>query len=109
MSRSKVKQDTYDRTIKRRYNKAKARARRIKRAFTISFKDYAALILRDECSYCGSELEKTGSSLDRLNNARGYTKKNSVACCRKCNVMKSNLTLEDFFKHIKRILDYVKF
>ena len=108
MQSRKQKQDEYDRSIKRRYAKAKARARRINRVFTLTFTQYQALLAKDMCTYCEGELEKTGSSLDRIDSRYGYTKKNAVACCWMCNNMKSNLTMEQFLKHIERILKYVK-
>lgn len=108
MQSKKQKQDQYDRTLKRRYSKAKSRARKIKRAFSLTFTQYEALLIDDMCTYCGQELEKTGSSLDRIDSRYGYTKKNAVACCWKCNRMKGDLTMEEFFNQIQRIIKYVK-
>ncbi len=42
--------------------------------------------------------------LDRVDNEKGYTENNSVACCNICNKMKTILTIEEFFAHIARIL-----
>lgn len=98
----------YERTLKRRYARAKHRAKKAKRAFTLTFAQYESLLIDDMCTYCGGRLDKTGSSLDRINSRYGYTKKNSVACCGVCNMMKSNLTMEQFFKQVQRIIKYVK-
>lgn len=108
MKSRKEKQYERDRGLKRRYLKAKSRARKIKRAFSLTFAQYEALLIDDMCTYCGGELEKTGSSLDRIDSRYGYTKKNAVACCWKCNRMKSALTMEEFFNQIQRIIKYVK-
>ncbi len=98
----------YERTLKRRYARAKHRAKSCKRAFTLTFSQFKALLADDMCTYCGGSLDKTGSSLDRINSRYGYTKKNTVACCGVCNMMKSNLTMEQFFNQIQRIIKYVK-
>ena len=98
----------YERTLKRRYARSKSRARKSGKAFSLTFKQFESLLAPDECAYCGGELEKSGISLDRINSHYGYTKKNVVACCAKCNKMKSDLTMEQFFKHIERIIKRVK-
>lgn len=40
------------------------------------------------------------NGLDRVDSTKGYTLDNVVPCCKRCNVMKNNMKLEDFKKHI---------
>lgn len=55
------------------------------------------------CEYCGTK-EKLG--VDRIDNTKGYIKGNCVTCCKWCNMMKKNLSVEDFIKHITKIYDW---
>jgi hypothetical protein len=41
------------------------------------------------------------NGIDRLDNNKGYTVNNCVACCRICNTMKMELSVEEFKNHIK--------
>lgn len=62
------------------------------------------------CYYCGRlgtngrthmRLGKTYSGyngIDRRNNSKGYTKENSVPCCKQCNIAKGTLTLDEFIE-----------
>lgn len=56
------------------------------------------------CEYC-NEKPKKFNGLDRVDSNVGYTFLNVVPCCYDCNVMKSDLTLEKFKLHIKKIHD----
>lgn len=46
------------------------------------------------------------NGLDRLDNSKGYDLDNVVPCCGRCNFMRLNLTLDEFYKHVKKILSY---
>lgn len=56
------------------------------------------------------------SGLDRVDNDKGYTVENSVACCTRCNTMKSTYCLEEFYRrmeekydtneHARKIIDF---
>ncbi len=61
---------------------------------TLKKEDYFALISDSICRYCDGELNKTGASLDRLNNKLGYSLKNVVPCCSNCNNLRGNLLTE---------------
>src|SRR2546423_1176357 len=76
--------------------KGKCRHRNIDLYLTLG--EYAALIEGKHCTYCGCPIGRTGSGLDRVNNSKGYTPENSVPCCYRCNVMKAELTLEQFYE-----------
>ena|ERR1700676_1814937 len=56
---------------------------------------------RDSVSFAGKHVLYNG--IDRVNPKLGYTKRNCVACCTICNMMKKAHTLEFFLAHIKRI------
>ena len=68
------------------------------------------------CHYCGSppslvsKIEDSIVSpylyngLDRVDNLLGYTRNNVVPCCKTCNGAKSDLTAEEFFGWIDRII-----
>jgi hypothetical protein len=79
---------------------AKARAAAAKRDFSLTYEQFLAFTKIKECHYCASELPwqpygKCGSSrtynLDRKDNAMGYVAENLVACCGRCNYIKSNV------------------
>lgn len=67
------------------------------------------------CFYCGihpyrKQISKAGeiflyNGIDRRNNAEGYTQKNSVPCCRPCNVGKNNGTEKDYIERCKRVAE----
>jgi hypothetical protein len=59
-------------------------------------------IVQRPCFYCGS-IDNPCNGIDRLNNSIGYEKDNIVPCCRKCNTMKMDLTIEEFKNHIEKI------
>ncbi len=79
----------------------------------ITASDFFTLITKN-CFYCGGlptnlsyKSKQHGSffynGLDRLDNNQGYTLKNTVPCCHRCNWMKRNLITTDFLNHIKKI------
>lgn len=63
-------------------------------------------LILSACHYCGcvgsmQTKSSTGdvlsrNGIDRLDNTRGYTRENSVACCKPCNQAKNDRTLEEF-------------
>ena len=46
------------------------------------------------------------NGLDRINSAKGHTLDNVVPCCTKCNYMKMDQTVEEFYAHCERILQH---
>lgn len=69
------------------------------------------------CFYCGTipnqiikgQGKTSGdfiyNGIDRLDPNLGYVTGNCVPCCWTCNNMKSNLSLNEFYEHIKKILN----
>lgn len=46
------------------------------------------------------------NGIDRVDNSLGYITSNCVPCCKKCNFMKHQLSVEDMLHHIKRVYLY---
>lgn len=79
--------------------------------YKLSDKD-VALITMDSCKYCYqideffeflSSRKKYKTGIDRFDNQKDYTFDNCVACCRYCNIIKSNKTYENFIINCKNI------
>ena len=84
--------------------KAKCKHRNIQMSLTLE--EYTQLTDAKPCHYCGCFSVSGGSGLDRVDNRYGYAVENCVACCYRCNVMKADLSLEEFYAQVERILDY---
>jgi hypothetical protein len=61
-------------------------------AWELTFEQWSWLVVgkTKRCVYCKGKLPQTGSSLDRMDSAKGYLPDNVVPCCKKCNEFKSN-------------------
>lgn len=55
------------------------------------------------CYYCGDKIETIG--IDRIDSNLGYIPDNIIPCCKICNQMKSNMSLNEFYDHIIKILE----
>ena len=100
-----------------------AKARYIKGAkernleFNLSDDEFDSLIFGN-CHYCNSlpeehdrntnhtEIPFLRNGIDRVDSSKGYTIDNCVTCCSTCNRMKSNMSCNDFIKHIQKIYNY---
>lgn len=64
-------------------------------------------LMRGLCYYCGYQpttpLQFNG--IDRFEESLGYTPQNAVPCCAECASIKTDLSVENLWQHIKRILD----
>lgn len=92
-------------TVARRYtahlHSAKARGL----VNELSRDDYDTLT-QQPCRYCGGFSEgRSHVGVDRIDNAIGYTKPNSIPCCERCNWMKCEMRLVDFLAHVRRIAE----
>ena len=94
-------------TTKVRFSNLKSRAKRKQITFTLTFEEYSQL-LSQPCFYCEGVLPIYGGGLDRYDNTKGYTNKNSVPCCRTCNVLKMDLSILEFFARIETIYKRLK-
>jgi len=75
------------------------------------------LLTKGRCYYCGVEPSQVYNiakhngafvynGVDRLDNKKGYTKKNCVSCCGVCNRAKDIRSEKDFLSWVKRIYDF---
>lgn len=74
-----------------------------------------AKMVKQECYYCGALPSRSiwmGSryatktlmnGIDRRNNAVGYSKKNVVTACRRCNIAKNKVSAEEFIEMARMI------
>jgi hypothetical protein len=75
-------------------------------------------LMQQDCYYCGRKPEtvarthnaNTGlfvyNGLDRRDNAVGYTKLNTVPCCKPCNFAKGRMTEEEFYDTTTRVYNH---
>ncbi len=116
------------------YNLYRSIARHKRHSFKIGREKFKSLIGKS-CHYCGVKpsnlinpyLRKDGSmksnshtitltrarisgrfvnGLDRKDNNKGYTSGNLVPCCLQCNGAKSDYSLKEFQKWIRRIIKF---
>lgn len=86
----------YQRTkqsLRTRFCQLKSSASRRNIVVGIDFEQYCALVITDECHYCGSVLPCAGSGIDRLDHTEGYILNNIVPCCWECNKRKGALEM----------------
>lgn len=104
--------------ISRVYRQYKKRGIESGKGFSLTREEFEFLIFSN-CAYCDSppsncwKVESEFSSvalfyngIDRVDNLIGYHKENCVACCIICNVAKSDMSLENFFKWVAAIFDF---
>ncbi len=96
------------------YYQYKRSAEKRKYEFALTSEEFDILIVGN-CRYCGDSLTATRkgqgktsgdfkyTGIDRIDNSVGYTIKNCVSCCWKCNNMKSSLPEEIFLSHITKV------
>lgn len=85
-----------------KYLKYKERILLKKKEFTISIIEYYNLLHNSICTYCGEH----STILDRIDSKIGYTLENCTPCCKFCNTMKWDLSIQDFYSHIDKIHNY---
>lgn len=78
------------------YSMYKNRAVKKGLSFEISKEDFG-LLCGGDCAYCGKASTATHrNGIDRVDNDQGYVAGNVRPCCRECNHMKRDLTVEQF-------------
>jgi hypothetical protein len=82
-----------------------------KRQFNLTKQEFYDLTQKN-CYYCNKKPEqKTRSKLktifyngiDRIDSNKGYFLENCVSCCKFCNIMKKNYSLDFFYNQIEKI------
>lgn len=100
-------------------NKRSATTGRKYKEWKLTLPQFSNLI-HQKCYYCGAEPEYKdyyttrsfpdqklfANGIDRIDSDLGYTVENCVPCCTICNHMKLDLTQEQFYSHINKILNY---
>lgn len=109
--------DQTDETLTRRLLKTYLyNAKRRGVNFALTLKNFKKII-HSPCHYCSILPNKVltrkdnadhgirliYNGIDRMDNFKGYTLKNSVPCCEICNRAKSTLTYEEFLQYLNRI------
>ncbi|AVK74711.1 endonuclease [Pandoravirus quercus] len=86
------------------YAKYRHRARRLGLCFAVDRARFAALTTATACTYCLRQAEPDRPlGLDRIDNARGYTRQNITPCCPRCNRMKGTLDASAFVHLCARV------
>ena len=92
--------------------RAKAHKKNIEFALT---KEEFKEIVKQPCHYCRTENSSrtmakptangafVSNGIDRIDSSLGYIKGNCLPCCTICNVMKNDLSYQDFLSHIRKI------
>lgn len=82
--------------------------------FLLTKHEFFELISRP-CCYCGGEPSNFAkhpvyplyyNGIDRWDNSLGYTKDNSVSCCKPCNFMKVTLSGSEFIEQCKKVANF---
>lgn len=96
------------------YLQYKQKARDRNYSFELT-KDEVRILTKQNCYYCGDKplqvkknIHNNGdyiyNGIDRLDNTKGYIIDNCVPCCGICNIMKRDMTVEEFYGQIDKII-----
>ena len=109
--------------IRSRFNGYRYAAKNRDIEFHLTIEEFISITAKD-CHYCGaapSNVEKNAtnpddlslafiySGIDRLDNSQGYTIRNSVPCCRRCNLAKNDQSLKDFLRSAELVASRSKY
>lgn len=86
--------------LKQQYWNYVIQSKKKDREFQLS-RNFFQLFEKKECIYCTQKLDT--SRIDRINNTIGYIVDNIVPCCKDCNYLKKDLSLEEFLLHVEKI------
>jgi len=99
---------------KRVFRQYKYHAKKKGVPFELNFEHFCSLIITN-CFYCGEVPKNQSSSdrtksvillyngIDRIQCDKGYTLTNIVSCCKRCNIAKNDMSLEEFYYWIKHL------
>lgn len=89
-----------------------------KRGLSFNLSKEAFIKLTSEnCLICGAEpreikkkpkdfVSRKMNGIDRIDSDIGYEPRNCIPCCKKCNLMKLDLPMQEFLEHINKIHDF---
>lgn len=86
-----------------RYNVYKKNAKRRNIAFNLSKEEFYK-ITNLPCHYCGTIESYNG--IDRIDSSGDYIINNCVPCCEVCNKMKLDYSIDFWFNHMRKIIQY---
>lgn len=92
--------------LKDKYYKYKYRAKNKNMDFCINKLDFLK-ILKKPCFYCGT-IDYRFSTIDRMDNQKGYIYDNCLSCCKYCNSGKRNRKIEEFLFWMERLTNFKK-
>jgi 5-methylcytosine-specific restriction endonuclease McrA len=101
-NRDKIK--LREQTLERQYKIKGNMARHRSISFTLTPGEFEQL-WQQPCSYCGDEILTVG--IDRIDSSKGYSQDNCVPCCKRCNAMKSDMSIGEFLYAIRKIYDHI--
>lgn len=87
-----------------RYGLLRYVARSRELAMELTKGEYIELI-SNPCHWCGGPLDESGTQIDRLDSSLGYLKGNVVPCCGWCNVMKTDMPVDEFLSRVRNIYE----
>jgi hypothetical protein len=93
------KKKLYHKSDKGKFSQYKGDAKRRNYEFSLTFEQFSELINK-ECHYCPTIPAR---GIDRVDNTQGYIPSNCVSCCSKCNEMKMDKSVQEFYSHIEKI------
>lgn len=88
----------------------------------VDFLDFSLFenIVQSNCKYCGvepiSKIEDRSNKnngylmvngVDRIDSDLGYTRENSVPCCKICNSAKNNMSVNDFKEWVRKVYNHL--
>jgi hypothetical protein len=109
-----LRQARFGAALRRKYRSYQGAATARGFLFELTFGEYQALA-ETPCHYCGeppSSVQRTKyesvlvNGIDRIDNNHGYITGNCVSCCRRCNLMKHEMSVEDFLRQVQQIVEY---
>lgn len=96
ITKSKNKEQNYEALIARKFLNKLDNARKRELEFTLTLADVKRLMTRKTCYYTGRYMRDDvldehpdKRTFERLDNKKGYTKENTVACCNLVNQLKA--------------------
>ena len=91
---------------KAQYLRYQERAKEKNSQFALSFEDFRETI-NLPCIYCGFNEGIVG--IDRIDSSVGYLIDNIVPCCKVCNYMKLDHSIDGWFTYMSEIFDNMGF
>jgi hypothetical protein len=101
------KRSKYVQTFKPRWYEHKRSARRRNLCDELNMFECHELFVGD-CNYCGRVFNGRYNGIDRKDSKIGYIKTNCVSCCKHCNYMKRQLSVDEFINSCFAIVSNLK-